>query len=71
MIQHYTLTKCYHYIYKKGGVVIAKMDESPTFGDSLDIICVNELILLFLELYTVKNFDDHYHAFAVERTQSK
>ena len=47
------------------------LGESPTFGKILDIVCANEQTLLFLELYRIINFDDHYHAYSVESMQKK
>ena len=73
LLQHYMWAKFHHYMYRKGGIVIAQMPlgESPTFGKILDIVCANEQTLLFLELYRVINFDDHYHAYSVESMQKK
>lgn len=63
----------YGQTYRTGSILPLRTDhrEEPLFGEVIHILpqAVNESILMFVRILKVKYFDDHFYAYAVQRTK--
>ena len=56
--------------YRTGMMVAAGFsNELPAFGNIKAIFIVGEFVFLFRDIWATDHFDDHFHAFAVDKTQ--
>ena len=44
-------------------------NELPAFGNITAIFIVGDVVFLFGDIWATDHFDDHFHAFAVDKTQ--
>lgn len=58
--------------YKAGLVIcVAMVDDEPVFCEISDILLVESHVYVLTNKLLTENFDEHYHAFQVQRSNEK
>ena len=58
-------------LYKVGTYLVTNMEESEkNFGETLDILIVNDEVYFYVNIYNEVTFDSHYHAYIVQNSNN-